>query len=94
MDEEQGSSICSVKGSRATATWALVCNNPRLHSRDHQKVCVACDEPKEPLAEFLAARSFLRRIEPSATAQPRDDDCLHQAIFPRHERLDEPKGCG
>ena len=68
MDEDQGPSICSARGSRATATWALVWNNPRLHARDREKVWVACDEHQKPLADFLADRSFLTRIEPLSTA--------------------------
>ncbi|HEY5856938.1 MAG TPA: hypothetical protein VIW24_23560 [Aldersonia sp.] len=66
MDKGSGPPICSAKGCRAAARWSLVWNNPRLHTLGREKVWVACDEHKKPLADFLAARSFLTRIEPLA----------------------------
>ena len=42
-------------------------HNPRLHTSGREKVWVACDQHKKPFADFLAARSFLTRIEPLAT---------------------------
>jgi hypothetical protein len=64
VPQEKGPAICSAKGCRAAATWAVVWNNPRLHTPDREKVWNACDEHKQPLAEFLAVRSFLKRVEP------------------------------
>jgi hypothetical protein len=62
---DQGSpAICSAKGCQAAATWAVVWNNPRLHTPDREKVWVACDEHQQPLADYLAVRSFLKRVEP------------------------------
>lgn len=55
---------CSARGCRATATWSLLWNNPRLHSPDRRKTWLACDEHRTSLADFLAARSFLRDVEP------------------------------
>lgn len=58
--------ICSAKGCRAQAAWALVWNNPRLHTPQRRKVWLACDEHREHLATFLSARSFLREVVPFA----------------------------
>ena len=65
VHEEQGPEIiCSAKGCRAAATWAVVWNNPKLHSPDREKVWAACAEHKQSLADFLAVRLFLKRVEP------------------------------
>ena len=56
--------ICSAKGCRQIATWAVVWNNPKLHAPDREKVWVACAEHRESLADFLSRRSFLKRVEP------------------------------
>jgi hypothetical protein len=58
VHQEQGPAICSARGCRVTATWAVVWNNPKLHTPDREKVWAA------PLANFLAVRSFLKRVEP------------------------------
>ena len=60
--------ICSAKGCRAPAEFALVWNNPRLHTPDREKVWTACPEHREQLAHHLAVRSFLRRVEPVTAA--------------------------
>ena len=62
--EEQGPPICSAKGCRAAATWAVVWNNPKLHTPDREKVWVACAEHSQPLADFLAVRGFFKRVDP------------------------------
>lgn len=59
--------VCSARGCRTPASWALVWNNPKLHTPDREKVWVACDDHRQSLADFLSARSFLRRIDPLAT---------------------------
>ena len=64
MSGRESPAICAAKGCRAAATWAVVWNNPRLHTPDREKVWVACDEHKQPLADYLAVRSFLKRVEP------------------------------
>ena len=56
--------ICSAKGCRAPAGYALVWNNPKVHTPDREKVWTACDVHREQLAQHLAMRSFLRRVEP------------------------------
>lgn len=64
VQEEFGSPICSAKGCRATASWAVVWNNPKLHAADREKVWAACGEHRQSLADYLSARSFLKRVEP------------------------------
>jgi hypothetical protein len=55
--------ICSARGCRATATYAVVWNNPKIHPPEREKIWTACEEHRQSLADFLAARSFLRRVE-------------------------------
>jgi hypothetical protein len=64
VDDEVYAAVCSAKRCRAAATWAIVWNNPKLHTSDREKIWVACDEHKQPLADHLAVRSFLKRVEP------------------------------
>jgi hypothetical protein len=54
--------ICSRKGCRQPAVWALRWNNPKLHDTDRRKVWLACDEHRGDLADFLDARGFLREV--------------------------------
>jgi hypothetical protein len=54
---------CSAKGCTAEATWSLLWNNPRLHTPERRKTWLACDAHRESLADFLAARQFLRDVE-------------------------------
>jgi hypothetical protein len=56
--------VCSAKGCRAAAVWALAWNNPRLHTADRRKTWVACEEHREQLATFLDLRGFLRDVTP------------------------------
>ena len=56
--------LCSAKDCRAPATWTLLWNNPKLHDPDRRKSWLACDDHREQLSDFLAARSFLRDVEP------------------------------
>jgi len=58
--------VCSAKGCRATATWAHMWNNPRLHTPERRKVWLACDEHRVSLAEFLSVRGFLKETVPAA----------------------------
>ena len=59
--------ICSAKGCRAPAVWAIQWNNPKLHTPQRRKTWLACDDHRESLSAFLAARGFLR----DTTALPR-----------------------
>jgi len=54
---------CSARGCTAEATWSLSWNNPRLHTPERRKTWLACDAHRESLADFLAARQFLRDVE-------------------------------
>lgn len=59
--------ICSAKGCKATATWQLRWNNPRLHTPERRKTWLACDDHRAHLSEFLDRRGFLREVEPAET---------------------------
>jgi len=61
--------VCSARGCRDAAVWALRWNNPRLHTPERRKTWVACDEHRVSLTEFLTVRGFLR--ETVTTAQLR-----------------------
>ncbi len=56
--------ICSARGCRTAAAWDLLWNNPKLHTQERRKSWLACDEHRSSLADFLAARSFLREVRP------------------------------
>lgn len=58
MNGNPGEVVCSAKGCRAGAIWAIEWRNPRIHDDARRKVWVACDEHLPRLREFLAARSF------------------------------------
>ena len=53
---------CSGKGCRATATHALLWNNPKIHTPERRKVWLACDVHRESLGDFLRARGFLKDV--------------------------------
>jgi hypothetical protein len=53
---------CSAKGCHQPAEWALVWNNPKLHTPDRRKSWLACEEHRDQLAAFLTARGFLRDV--------------------------------
>ena len=58
------SEICSAKGCQRPAVWALQWNNPKVHTPERRKVWLACDEHRGSLSDFLAARGFLKDVEP------------------------------
>jgi hypothetical protein len=60
--------LCSAKACQQGAVWALVWNNPRLHTPDRRKSWLACDEHRDQLAGFLRARGFLLDTVPVADA--------------------------
>jgi hypothetical protein len=60
----EAQAICSAKACREPAVWALRWNNPKLHTADRRKTWVACDAHRTYLGDFLAARGFLRDVEP------------------------------
>jgi len=55
---------CSAKGCRAAASWALLWNNPKLHTPERRKTWLACDDHRRSLGDFLRARGFLREERP------------------------------
>lgn len=63
--------VCSAKACRQRATWALLWNNPRLHTAERRKVWLACDEHRLTLGDFLSVRGFLKDTVP-ATQVPAD----------------------
>ena len=40
---------CSARGCQQPAVWALVWNNPQLHTPDRRKTWLACEEHREQL---------------------------------------------
>ncbi|WP_121155333.1 hypothetical protein [Micromonospora pisi] len=54
--------VCSARGCRAPAIWALRWNNPRLHDPERRKTWLACAEHRQSLGDFLDARGFLREV--------------------------------
>ena len=56
--------VCSAKGCTAAAVWALLWNNPKLHTPDRRKTWLACDEHRGSLSDFLGARQFLKDVVP------------------------------
>ncbi|WP_220471762.1 hypothetical protein [Tomitella gaofuii] len=56
--------LCSARGCRQAARWAVIWNNPRIHTPDREKIWAACDEHRTTLADFLSARSMLLRVDP------------------------------
>jgi hypothetical protein len=68
---EEANIQCSAKGCRAPASWALRWNNPKLHTPDHRKTWLACDDHRRSLGDFLEVRGFLREVQPFSPASPR-----------------------
>jgi hypothetical protein len=60
--------LCSAKGCQQPAVWAVIWNNPKLHTPDRRKSWLACDEHRQQLADFLTARRFLLDVVPVAQA--------------------------
>ena len=58
VSENESPAICSAKACRAFATWAVVWNNPRLHTPDREKVWVAL-RGAQATARRLPRRSFV-----------------------------------
>lgn len=63
-DDLVGDLECSSRGCRATAAWALLWNNPRIHTPERRKVWLACDDHRDHLERFLGNRSFLKDTVP------------------------------
>ncbi len=57
--------VCSARGCRRSAAWALRWNNPKLHTPERRKTWLACDEHRPALSEHLSVRGFLRETVPA-----------------------------
>ena len=60
--------ICSAKGCTSPAVWALLWNNPKLHTPERRKTWLACDAHRSTLGDFLAARGFLKDVVSASEA--------------------------
>lgn len=60
--------VCSAKGCQREADWALLWNNPKLHTPERRKVWLACELHRSTLGDFLTARAFLRDVVPADAA--------------------------
>jgi hypothetical protein len=58
---------CSARGCHQVATFDLRWNNPKIHPAERRKHWLACDDHRDSLSRFLAARGFLRDVEPLTT---------------------------
>ncbi|MFB9777032.1 hypothetical protein [Brevibacterium otitidis] len=56
MDERQ----CSARDCRRPAAFAMLWNNPRIHTPERRKVWLACDEHRTYLHEYLHLRGLLK----------------------------------
>lgn len=50
--------ICSRAGCSDDAAWNVNWRNPKIHGEERVKVWLACDEHRDYLSEYLAARDF------------------------------------
>ncbi len=64
--------ICSRAGCRAEALWRIEWRNPKIHTADRRKVWVACEEHREFLRGYLAAREFPVTVGPLASIDSDD----------------------
>ncbi len=64
--DEAPQTVCSAKGCRTTAAYALLWNNPKLHTPERRKTWLACAEHREQLSSFLGIRGFLKDVVPVA----------------------------
>ncbi|RFU40880.1 hypothetical protein DZF91_14695 [Actinomadura logoneensis] len=69
---EDAEPLCSAKGCRAPAVWALRWNNPKIHTPERRKVWLACDEHRDGLSSFLDRRDFLKDVVPMSELSPTD----------------------
>jgi hypothetical protein len=55
---------CSRAGCTADATVRIDWRNPKIHAENRIKTWSACDEHRQFLSEYLAAREFLLAVRP------------------------------
>ncbi len=58
LSEPLGELVCSRAGCREAAVWNVNWRNPKIHTPDRVKVWLACDEHRQYLFDYLAARSL------------------------------------
>lgn len=58
--------ICSARGCRTLATWALQWRNPRIHGGERLKVWTACEQHLPRLQRFLSDRDLPVTVVPVA----------------------------
>ncbi|MCK0113761.1 hypothetical protein MWU75_16565 [Ornithinimicrobium sp. F0845] len=63
---------CSARACRAEAAYAIVWNNPKLHTPERRKVWLACDDHREHLSSFVSLRGFLIEVLPVDELGERD----------------------
>ena len=68
--------VCSAKGCQEQAEWALVWNNPKLHTPDRRKTWLACEQHRPSRADFLGARGSLLEVVAAHDA-PEDPGPAH-----------------
>lgn len=78
----QTTTVCSARGCRVPAVWALRWNNPKLHEPDRRKTWLACDGHRSRLSEFLGSRGFLRESLPVRQVLDLDSVALREATRP------------
>lgn len=54
---------CSAKGCQQDARYAVVWNNPKVHTPEREKTWLACEEHRDFLSGFVDKRGFLVRVE-------------------------------
>lgn len=65
---EPGAPQCSRAGCREDARWNINWRNPRIHGLERVKVWLACDEHRDYLEGYLAARDFPVVVTPLGEA--------------------------
>ena len=66
MAPDTDPALCSAKGCSVPASWQLLWNNPKIHTPERRKTWLACDDHRQHLSDFLAARGFLKDVLPHA----------------------------
>lgn len=61
---------CSAKSCDVDAAFAVIWNNPKLHTPDREKRWVACESHRQYLADFLDRRGFLIRVDALPRVEP------------------------
>ncbi len=68
------STRCSRSGCREAADWAVNWRNPRIHGPERVKVWLACEEHRDYLYDYVAARGFPVAITPAGVVLERLPD--------------------